>query len=109
MPAVTVPRPGVTVDEVSAVLRDRLGPRYKIKPARTSHFHHESPAGTDSVLVRRNWLEQASIRVIPGPDSTEIHIGNAAAFTPTGLLINRASIIRKVHQVLEHAPELADS
>jgi hypothetical protein len=24
---------------------------------------------------------------------------------PTGLLINRASIIRKVHQALEHAPE----
>jgi hypothetical protein len=109
MPAVTVPRANVTVEEVSAVLREKLGPRYKITPAVTSRFHHESPAGADSVLVKRHWFEQASIRIVPGPDRTEIHIGNAANFTPTGLLINRASIIRKLHQVLEHAPELAGS
>jgi hypothetical protein len=109
MPAVTVARPDVTVDEVSAVLRARLGPRYTITPGTTSHFHHESAAGADSVLVRRNWFEQASIRVIPGQDSTEIRIGNAGSFTPTGMLLNRASIMHKVHQVLEHAPELAGS
>jgi hypothetical protein len=109
MPAVTVPRPDVSAEEVSAVLRGKLGPRYKVTPAMTSHFHHESPAGADSVLVRRHWFEQASIRIIPGPESTEIHIGNAANFTPTGLLINRASIIRKLHEVLEHAPEFASS
>ena len=75
----------------------------------TSRFHHESPAGADSILVRRHWFEQASIRVIAGPDSTEVHVGSAANFTPTGLLINRVGIIRKVHQVLEQAPELASS
>lgn len=109
MPTVTVPRANVTVEEVSAVLRDKLGPRCTITPAMTSRFHHESPADADSILVRRHWFEQASIRVIPGPDSTEVHVGSAANFTPTGLLINRAGIIRKVHQVLQRAPELASS
>jgi hypothetical protein len=107
MPTVTVPRANVTVEEVSAVLREKLGPRYKITPAMTSRFHHESPAGANSILVRRHWFEQASVRVIAGPDSTDIHVGSAANFTPTGLLVNRLSIIRNVHQVLEHAPGLA--
>ena len=107
MPTVTVPRANVTVEDVNVVLRTKLGPRYKITPAVTSRFHHESPAGTHSALIRRHWFEQASIQVIAGPDSTEIHVGSAANFTPTGLLINRAGIMRKVHQVLEQAPELA--
>ena len=101
--------PASACEQVSAVLREKLGPRYKVTPAATSHFHHQSPAGADSVLVRRHWFEQASIRIVPGPDRTEIHIGNAANFTPAGLLINRSSIIRKLQQVLEHAPELASS
>jgi hypothetical protein len=75
----------------------------------TSRFHHQSPAGANSILVRRHWFEQASIQVIAGPDSTDIHIGSAANFTPAGLLINRAGIMRKVHQMLEHAPGLACS
>lgn len=75
----------------------------------TSRFHHQSPAGPDSILVRRHWFEQASIRVIPGPDNTQVHVGSAANFTPTGLLISRAGIIRKVHHVLRRAPDLASS
>lgn len=109
MPTVTVPRANVTVEEVSAVLREKLGPCCKITPAMTSRFHHESPAVADSILVRRHWFEQASIRVIPGPDCTEVHVGSTANFTPTGLLINRAGIIRKVHQVLRRAPKLGSS
>ncbi|MGB6577860.1 MAG: hypothetical protein WBF34_08055 [Streptosporangiaceae bacterium] len=109
MPTVTVPSANVTVEQVSAVLREKLGPRYKITPATTSRFHHQFPAGANSILVRRHWFEQASIRVIAAPDSTEIHVGSAANFTPTGLLINRAGIMHKVHQVLQRAPELASS
>ncbi len=109
MPTVIVPRANVTVEDVSVVLRTKLGPRYKVTPAVTSRFHHESSAGANSALIRRHWFEQASIQVIVGPDSTEIHVGSAANFTPTGLLINRAGIMRKVHQALEQAPELASS
>ena len=109
MPTITVPRANVTVEDVSTVLRAKLGPRYQVTPGVTSRFHLQFRAGANSALIRRHWFEQASIQVIAGPDSTEIHVGSAANFTPTGLLVNRASIIRKVHQVLEQAPELASS
>ena len=108
-PTVTVPRASVTVEGVSALLREELGPHYTITPAITSRFHHESPDGANSILVRRHCFEQASIRVIAGPDSTDIHVGSAANFTPAGLLINHAGIIRRVRQVLDHAPGLASS
>ena len=32
MPTITVPRPGVTTEEVSEVLRQGLGPRYNVPP-----------------------------------------------------------------------------
>jgi hypothetical protein len=109
MSTITIPRPNVTVEEVSAVLRNKLGAHYEVTPAVTAHFHHESPGRADSILVKRHWFEQASIRVVPGANGTEIRVGSAANFTPTGYLINRARIVRKVRQALKHAPELAGS
>ena len=38
MPTLTVPTANVTVDEVSAVLREKLGPRGTITPAMTSRY-----------------------------------------------------------------------
>jgi hypothetical protein len=108
MSTVTIPRSNVTVEEVSAVLRNKLGSHYKVTPSVASHFHHEAPGDAHSILVKRNWFVQANIRVVPGTNDTEIHIGSAANFTPTGLLLNSTTIVRKVHQVLEHSPELAD-
>jgi hypothetical protein len=107
MPTITVPRANVTVEDVSTVLRTKLGPRYQVTPGVTSRFYHQTPAGPNSALIRRHWFEQASIQVIAGPGSTEIHVGSAANFTPTALLINRVGIIRKVHRMLEQSPELA--
>jgi hypothetical protein len=109
MSTVTIPRSNVTVEEVSAVLRSKLGSHYKVKPSVASHFHHESPGYDNAVLVKRNWFLQANIRVVPGANGTEIHIGSAADFTPTGHLLNSATIVRKVRQVLEHSAELARS
>jgi hypothetical protein len=109
MSTVTIPRSNVTVEEVSAVLRSELGSRYRVKPSVASHFHHESSGYENAILVKRNWFLQANIRVVPGRNDTEIHIGSAADFTPTGHLLNRATIVRKVHQALEHSAELARS
>jgi hypothetical protein len=106
MSTVTIPRSNVTVEEVSAVLRERLGSHYKVTPTVAEHFHHETSGYANSILVRRNWFQQANIRVVPGTNDTEIHVGSAANFTPTGILLNRASIVRKVQQVLAHSPEL---
>jgi hypothetical protein len=103
MSTVTVPRPNVTVEEVCAVLRDRLGSRYEVTPGVTSHFHKEFSGDANSILVKRHWFEQASIQIVPGANHTEIHVGSAANFTPPATLYNRASIVRKVHQVLDHA------
>jgi hypothetical protein len=109
MSTVTIPRPNVTVDEVSAVLRDKLGSHYKVTPFVASHFHHEASGYANSILVKRNWLMQANIRVVPGIADTEIIVGSAANFTPPGHLLNSTTIVRKVHQVLEHSVELVGS
>jgi hypothetical protein len=106
MKTLTIQRSNVTIDEVAAVLRRELGSRYKVMPSVTSHIHHESSGHSNSILVKRHWLEQANVEVVPGDGETKIHVGGAANFTPTGILINRASIVRKVYQVLDHSAEL---
>jgi hypothetical protein len=107
MPTITIPRSNVTVEEVSDILRDGLGSRYKVLPSVASHVHHESSGHPNLILVKRHWLEQAVVEVVPSSSETEIHIGGAANVTPPGFLINRASIVRKVNQVLEQSSVLA--
>jgi hypothetical protein len=41
MSTITIPRSNLTVEEVSAVLWDKLGSHYKLTPSFTSHLHHE--------------------------------------------------------------------
>jgi hypothetical protein len=109
MSTITISRSNVTVEEVSAVLRNGLGSRYEIPPSASSHVHHESPGHPDSILVKRHWFEQANVRVVEGTNDTEIHVRGATNFSLPGVLFNRASIVRKVHQVLEHSTDLAGS
>src|ERR1700679_3892687 len=109
MSTVTIPRSNVTVEEVSAVLRNELGSHYKVSPFAVSHAHHQSSTDTKSILVRRNWLIQANVRDVAGTAETELHIQSAANVTPTGHLLNSTTIVRKVHQILEHSSELARS
>src|ERR1700733_2917433 len=107
MPTITLPRSDVTVDEVSEILRDGLGSRYKVLPTVASHVHHESSGHPNSILVKRHWWEQAVVEVLPSTSDTEAPIGGAASATPPGFLINRASIVRKVQHVLEQSSVLA--
>jgi hypothetical protein len=106
---VTIPRSTVTVEEVRGVLESDLGSRYSVTPFAKSRFHHESAGDENSILVRRNWFMQASVRVENGINNTEIHVGSAANFTPTGLLLNNATVMRKVQHVLEDSQDLAGS
>jgi hypothetical protein len=92
---------------VSKILQDGLGSCYKVPPSVASHAHHESSGHPSSILVKRHWFEQAWDEVISGPIKTEIHIGGAANFAPTGFRINRASIVCEVPQVLEQTSVLA--
>jgi hypothetical protein len=108
MSTITIPPSNVTVEEVSAVLRNGLGSLHEITPCAASHLHHESPGLPDSILVKRHCFEQANVRVVTGTNGTEIHVGGAANFSLIGVLFNRASIVRKVHQVLQHSTDLAE-
>jgi ABC-type multidrug transport system ATPase subunit len=71
MSTVIIPRSNVTVEEVSGVLRDKLGSHCKVTPFAASNLHHETSGYAGSILVKRNWLERANIRILPGADCTE--------------------------------------
>jgi len=110
MSTVTVPRPNITVEEVSAVLRNELGSRYGVTPSMTSRgLAKEVPSDANSLLVSGSWFQRANVRIIPCPDRTEIDVSPGATYPGLIRLIDRIGIARKVHQILEHAPELAGS
>jgi hypothetical protein len=108
MSTVTVPRSNVTVEEVSAVLRNALGSRYGVTPSMTSRgFAKKVPGDANTLLVSGSWLQRANIRIVPGADRTEIDVSPGATYPGLIRLIDRIGIARTVHQVLEHAPEFA--
>ena len=107
---VTVPRPDVTVEEVSTVLRRKLGSRYTVTPSMmAAGFGKEGPGDTNTLLVVANWLERANVRITAKRNCTEIDVSPGATFFGLIRLIHRVGVARKVHQALENAPELAGS
>jgi hypothetical protein len=109
MSTVTIPRSNVTVEEVSAILQDKLGPFYKVTPFLAARFHRESSGHANSILVKQNWFLQTNVRVIPGTDETKIHVRSETNFTPIGRLLASTTIVPKVYGVLKHSAELAGS
>jgi hypothetical protein len=81
MSTVTVPRSNVTVEEVGAVLRLKLGSRYRITPSVTSRgFAKEVSDDPNAMLVRGAWLARANVRIVPGADGTEIQVSPGATY-----------------------------
>jgi hypothetical protein len=110
MSTITVPRSGVTADEVSAVLRRALGPRYRVTPSMmATGFGKEHGGNANTILVAASRLERANVRVASAKNSTEIHVSPGATYFGFIRLIHRVGLVRKVQQALEHAPELAGS
>jgi hypothetical protein len=110
MSTVIVPRSSVTVEEVSAVLRRTLGSRYRVTPSKTaSGFGKEGPGDASTILVASSWLDRANVSVIHAKNSTEIHVSPGATYFGLIRLFHRAGLVHRVHQALEHAPELAAS
>jgi hypothetical protein len=101
MSTVTVPRSDVTIEEVSAVLRDKLGSRYRITPAKET-----GPADANTIQVRRNWLTRAKVRIRSGAESTELQVSPDFAVGVPGTILNGFFFARKVSHVLEHAQGL---
>jgi hypothetical protein len=108
MSSITVLRPGVTAEEVSAVLRRELGSRYTVTPSMMATGFGKSVQGSpNTVLVAANWLERANIELTPKANGTEIDVSPGATYFGLIRLIHRAGLVRKVHQALEHAPDFA--
>jgi hypothetical protein len=110
MSTVTVPRPDVTVEEVSTVLRSNLSSRYTVTPSMmATGFGKEVPGDAHTMLVAANWLARATVRIVPAKNSTEIQVSPGATYFGLIRLIHRAGVARKVHQALENEPALAGS
>ena len=108
MSKVSVPRPDVTVDEVSVVLRNALGPRYRVKASvLCSGFRREVPGDANTLLVEGSWFERANIRIVANTGSTDIDVTPGATYFGLIRLIDRIGLARRVLRILEHAPELA--
>jgi len=106
---VTVSRSGVTIEEVSAVLRATLGPRYTVTPStRSTGFAKDVQGEADSMVVAANRLERANVRVVSGAISTEIQVEPGATYFGLIRLLDRVGIVRKVRHALEAAPELGE-
>ncbi len=107
MSTVTINRANVTPEEVAEVLSQKLGTRYQVTPSMSARFHREGPDSGSTVLVKRNWLQQAGIRIVSVGGATQLHVSSASSVTLGGLVINRLGIVRKVQHVLANAVELA--
>jgi hypothetical protein len=104
---ITLPRAGVTSQEVTGVLRDGLGSRYKVLPGMRRHrnpFRAPSPGGPDAIVVgnRALWTQ---LRLVRHPGQTEINV-SPGGLTLTGFLMATFGVVRNVRRVLRDAPGL---
>jgi hypothetical protein len=110
MPTITVPRPNVTTEEVSEVLRQGLGPRYNVLPGKGMNWNPaggprpDQPGkivvGTGSIRLFR-----AEVVLSQRAGQTVLHV-IAGGLTLVPRLANRLWIAEKVRRVLQAAPSL---
>jgi hypothetical protein len=112
MSTVTIPRPDVSSDEVSAALSDGLGPRYDVQPGMRAPllaWGEPEESQPDDIVVGigggRPW--RAQVRIDRQAGQTRIRVA------PTGLagvrLVNTLWIARKVRRALLAAPDLGSA
>lgn len=103
MSTVTVPRPDVTIDEVTDALRHGLGPKYTVLPGTRINWNpvgNPRPNHPHTIVVGTgsNRLFRAQVKLSRGSGETRLHV------SPGGLsllrLTNRLGIARKARQVL---------
>jgi hypothetical protein len=104
MPTIRVPRDDLSVEEVSDALRQKLGAGYRITPSVTSSgFGKEAPGDANTAVVKGFWFDRANIRIISGPNGTDIEVSPGATYFGLVRLIDRVGIARKVHRALQQA------
>jgi hypothetical protein len=110
MSTITVPRPDVTTEQVSEVLRRGLGTRYNVLPGRGMNWN---PVGgtradhPDKIVVGTGStrLFRAEVTITQSPGQTIIRV-IAGGLTLPVRLTNRLWIAEKVQWVLQAAPSL---
>ena len=110
MSTITIPRPDVTTEEVSEVLRRELGPRYNVLAGEGMNWN---PVGSpraqlpDKIVVGTGStrLFRAQVTVSRDAGQTDLHVV-AGGLTLPVRLTNRLWIGEKVRRVLQAAPSL---
>jgi hypothetical protein len=107
---ITVPRSGVTTEEVSEVLRQRLGPRYRVVSGKGMNWNPVGSPRPDQpgkivVGIGSTRLFRAQVTVSPHSGQTELHVLAGGISLPVRLS-NRLWIADKVRRVLQTAPTL---
>jgi len=110
MPKITVPRPDVTIDEVSDALRQGLGPTYNVLPGMGMNWNpvgNPRPDRPDMIVVGAGStrLFRAEVKISWHSGQTFLHV-IAGGISPPLRLLNRFWIARQVHQFLRVAPGL---
>lgn len=110
MDTIIVSRPGVTAQDVAAALRSTLSTRYAVTTNMTATgFGTATPADANVLLVKRNWLEQASVQITPVNETSEIRVRPGATYPGLIRLIHRVGLARKIHRILQNSPDLIGS
>ena len=110
MPTITVPRPDVTTEQVSEVLRQGLGPRYNVLPGKGMNWN---PVGNpradhpDKIVVGTGStrLFRAEVTISRRSEQTVLRV-IAGGISLLTRLPNRLWIVEKVRRVLQAAPSL---
>jgi hypothetical protein len=99
MIVVTVFRPDLSSDAVAAALRHGLGPGYRVSEGATSDWlDRVVPAGPEAMLVARNHVLRANVRLVHHADRCALQIRAGGMFWYR--LISRVGICRAVARAL---------
>jgi hypothetical protein len=110
MPTITVPRPDVTTEEVSEVLRQRLGPRYNVLPGKGMNWNPVGSPRADQpgkivIGTGSTRLFRAEVIISQRSGQTVLHVVAGGISLPVRLT-NRLWITEKVRRILQAAPGL---
>ena len=110
MPTITVPRPDVTTEEVSVLLRQGLAPRYKVLPDNGINWNpvgRPRPDQPGKIVVGTGSarLFRAEVVLSQRSGQTVLHvISGGLSLLPR--LTNRLWVAEKIRRVLQAAPTL---
>ena len=110
MPALTVPRPDVTAEEIGEALRQELGPRYIVLPGKGMNWNPAGGPRPDEpskivVGIGSARLFRAEVTMTRRSGHTSLHVIAGGISLPLRLA-NQLWIAQKVRHALRAAPSM---